>query len=113
MVKIENYKLIIDVHELDEERTFLKPFDKEGINYEVRPLPIGDYVVLNCEGNIERICFERKTIGDFFGSVKSGRLFEQLLNMKNTYEINYLIIVGYIEDYIKGCIFSKIQPPSI
>lgn len=109
---MENYKLIIDIHELDPERKFLIPFDKEEINYEVKPLPIGDYIVIK-DGETERICFERKTFSDFVGSVKSGRLFQQLINMQNTFEINYLIIVGNYKDYIKACTYNKREAPSV
>jgi ERCC4-type nuclease len=48
----------------------------------------GDYIIGNS-------LVERKEIGDFFGSLQSGRLFDQLFKMKQCTEYRkYLVIIG-------------------
>ena len=48
----------------------------------------GDYIIGNA-------LVERKEIGDFYGSLRSGRLFDQLYKMKQCTEYRkYLVIIG-------------------
>lgn len=54
---------------------------------------IGDYIVED-----KNLCFERKTIFDFIGSVRDKRLFAQILNMENNFENCFLLISGNIKD---------------
>lgn len=61
--------------------------------FEIRRLDVGDYLFENDDKSIV-ICFERKSIQDFVGSIFSGRLEKQLLQQENSYTRNYLIIVG-------------------
>jgi ERCC4-type nuclease len=59
------------------------------IKYERRELETGDYIV----NGDQKIIFELKTPGDLLGSVKSGRLFEQIqkMNLQDGYR-QYIII---------------------
>jgi Fanconi anemia group M protein len=75
--------LFVDVHEDKLQRMLTK----ENIEYQVEALPVGDFVKSN-------VVIERKTIEDFIGSVRSGRLWTQLLQMQENYEKCYLIISG-------------------
>ena len=51
-------------------------------------LEVGDYVIS------DRIVIERKTTDDFLQSIKDGRLFEQLKNMRENYSNPVLIVEG-------------------
>ena len=51
------------------------------------PLEAGDYIIGN-------ILIEFKTIDDFFGSLNSGRLFDQLYKMKLSGKKCFLVIIG-------------------
>mgnify|MGYP003649512018 CR=1 FL=1 len=57
-------------------------------------LEIGDYV-LQTEPSV---CFEAKSIEDFLGSVRNKRLFNQIDNMQDAYDINTVLIHGKLED---------------
>lgn len=58
--------------------------------YVKKLLPVGDY--LYREGSV---CMERKEISDFYSSVISGRIFEQVMNMKKNFDN---VIVGISGD---------------
>ena len=66
------------------------------IPYEYVWLEIGDYV-LQTEPSV---CFEAKSVQDFLGSVRNNRLFNQIDNMQDAYDINTVLIHGHIEDAI-------------
>ena len=68
-------------------------------------LPIGDYVVIS---NVEAIIVERKTVNDFVSSIRSNRLWDQLVRMMRTEKVfehevkqRLLLIVGSFSDYLK------------
>ena len=66
------------------------------IPYDYVWLEIGDYV-LQTEPSV---CFEAKSIQDFLGSVRNNRLFNQIDNMQDAYDINTVLIedaVGYLD----------------
>ena len=67
-----------------------------GSQYEVKALTVGDYVV---DG---RIFIERKTSQDFIVSLKSGRLFKQIKELKNQGQRQLLIIEGLSLTLIGG-----------
>ena len=66
------------------------------IPYDYVWLEIGDYV-LQTEPSV---CFEAKSIQDFLGSVRNNRLFNQIDNMQDAYDINTVLIHGHIEDAV-------------
>jgi len=75
-------------------------FEKLEIEYEKEMLSVGDIVC-----NDKSVCIERKTIKDFVNSIKKNHLQEQLANMQENFENNYLIISGGLKELA----FSPIQ----
>lgn len=53
-----------------------------------KQLEVGDYILS------ERVCVERKSMGDFLASIFDQRIFTQLKNLKNNFEKPILIIEG-------------------
>lgn len=77
----------------------------EGICEEISfaQLPLGDYLLIP---DSEAIIVERKTVKDFLSSVRSNRLWDQLLRMMTTEKVlgypvkrRILLIVGNFEDF--------------
>lgn len=66
----------------------IQALQKSGTRYEVKALQIGDYVV------DRRVFIERKTSRDFIVSLKSGRLFKQINELKKQGQRQLLIIEG-------------------
>ena len=83
----DSISLVVDNRERCEEL-----FDALGkidaFDIEIRRLAVGDYLLDN------RILFERKTVSDLVGSIKSGRLFNQALRLA---EVEHLIPVLILE----------------
>ena len=73
---------------------------KHNIPYQVRELPVADYIV----GDIG---IERKTIQDYIGSIIDGRLSNQLYELSYNFDISYLCIIGYISEAIITSKFSR------
>lgn len=68
---------------------------KEEVDFEDGGLlPVGDFI-----HEEKDICIERKTIADFIGSIRSGHLQKQLLQMQQ-YKHKYLFISGDIRQYV-------------
>ena len=94
-------KLIIDARE---SRNKIKKFEDLGFEVEFKNIPIGDFV---CEE--KGIVIERKTVEDFVGSFRSGRIVKQLQQMEQ-FEHKYLIIIGAWKDlYFKKVTITKEQ----
>ena len=71
----------------------------------VTQLPIGDYLLIS---DSDAVVVERKTVTDFVSSVRSNRLWDQLLRMMKSTEIfdypvkrRILLIHGNFEDYFE------------
>jgi ERCC4-type nuclease len=62
-------------------------FVSEDYSVSVRQLPIGDFVFN------KSLVFEYKTVSDFIGSVKDGRIFRQSRRMKQ-YPYSYILVEG-------------------
>ena len=80
---------------------FLKEMGAEVIE---EKLIVGDYIVS------ERVCIERKTVGDLISSIYAGRLFDECKRMRETYPIPVLILEGYLPLIFK---ISKIPASSV
>jgi len=80
---------------------FLKEMGAEVIE---EKLIVGDYIVS------ERVCIERKTVGDLISSIYTGRLFDECKRMRETYPIPVLILEGYLPLIFK---ISKIPASSV
>jgi len=61
------------------------------VKTEKRHLEVGDYVIGN-------ICIESKSVEDFLASVRNKRVFNQLSNMEDSYERNFLLVYGRLSD---------------
>jgi len=61
-------------------------------NLEIKPLPIGDYIVA------PETVVERKTISDLVSSVFDGRLYDQCNRLKEHYQFPFLLIEGNIDE---------------
>jgi ERCC4-type nuclease len=93
-------KLYIDYRERKIRRLFETFFD----NFELLQLPLGDYIL---SLNDDAIVIERKTIGDFISSIRSNRLWDQLLRLLKAEEVlgykikrRILLIQGNFESYL-------------
>ena len=80
---IEGVKIIVDVRE----NAIIKmELNRLNINIEEQMLDIGDFVLS------EDVCVERKTLKDFVASIIDGRLFPQLIQLKQKYSKPILIL---------------------
>ncbi len=61
---------------------------KQGCRVDVKALPVGDFIASS------DIVIERKTVEDFVKSVIDGRLFRQLVAMREAYQRPVLIVEG-------------------
>jgi len=59
-----------------------------GLQLDLVQLPVADYVIS------ERVGIERKSSQDFNDSITDGRLFSELMELKNNFEIPILILEG-------------------
>jgi ERCC4-type nuclease len=85
----------------------------EGVCEEIDfvPLPIGDYLLIS---DSEAVVVERKTVNDFMSSVRSNRLWDQLLRMMSAEEVlgyavkrRMLLIQGNFEDYLEAVAYGS------
>ena len=84
------------------ERNMIKLVEDVCEEVEVTQLPIGDYVLLS---DSEAIIVERKTVPDFLSSVRSNRLWDQLLRMmkRMTVSLNQVPMVSRLWKSWKRC----------
>ena len=62
--------------------------EANGVDIKWETLPVGDYIIS------DRICIERKTVYDFESSMMSGRLFDQIDRLSDSYEVPMLLLEG-------------------
>ena len=84
-------RIIVDTRE---DSAVEKAFKRLGYTPKVKALPIGDILI---EDDTKSVIIERKTIGDFVGSVYSGHLEKQLLQ-QDQLPNSYLILIGSQKD---------------
>ncbi len=77
----------INIHEPQEIIDLLRSKAGEQ-NVSIGNFTPGDYLIGN-------MAVERKTIGDFLGSLAQGRLFEQLQRMKSCYPVSFLLVEAF------------------
>ena len=82
----QNYKVICDIRETASE--VVRALSLMGVSIELIQLPVADYVIS------ERVGIERKSSQDFTDSVKDGRLFNELFELKNNFSRPILILEG-------------------
>lgn len=90
----EKVNVIIDSNEeaqnIEAVELFVLHEDVE--NFEIEPLETGDFIVEDC-------IFERKTPSDFAGSLKKGRLREQVERMANSEYTPFVLVEGDMSDF--------------
>ena len=59
-----------------------------GVSLELKQLPVADYILS------ERVGIERKSAQDFNDSIKDGRLFNELIELKNNFVRPVLLLEG-------------------
>jgi ERCC4-type nuclease len=79
-------KVIVDNRERNAK--LIEAMIEKGIEVEFKSINVGDYVLS------DRVCVERKTVSDFESSIISGRLFEQVKRLKDSYEFPILVLEG-------------------
>lgn len=97
---VAGVKVVVDVREF---RSALPSMlHREAMVVQPVTLEVGDYILT------PDICVERKSISDLFGSLNSGRLFNQAENMKRYYKLPVLLI-----EFSPGKSFSFQDPSEI
>lgn len=92
-------KIIVDSNEPKKMLDLLQIMNvqyKFGMKIEKELLPIGDYICVDEKSLVGKICIERKKHDDFVTSVMDGRLFNQAVNMMESFDIGIFIIIGNI-----------------
>ena len=85
------FKIIVDSREPKQIFTKLNKLkETHDFDYSVEILDVGDYYYK--DGSV---CMERKEISDFYSSIIDGRIFEQVMNMKNNFDN---VIIGISGD---------------
>jgi len=82
----ENYQIFCDNRETSS--PVIRILSLLGVNIKLEQLSVGDYIISS------RVGFERKSAQDFNDSIKDGRLFNELLKLKNNFEVPILILEG-------------------
>ena len=100
---------------------------KIGVPTTFVPLEIGDYIIsgtISACGSIfydENVCNELKTVEDYLGSIRSGRLNNELFQMSSAYDRSFLIVHGSLDQalahrkikrstyfhYLAGCVVHE------
>ncbi len=80
----QDYTIICDNRETAS--AVVRALSLMGVNLELKQLPVADYILS------ERVGIERKSAQDFNDSVKDGRLFNELFELKNNFIRPILIL---------------------
>jgi len=82
----------------EEKSGILEILDRMNIKYKKLNLEIGDYIVVGEQG--VNVCVERKSAPDYIGSLTSGHLNNQLVQMSTNYPFSILLVEGSISGAI-------------
>ena len=101
-------KLFVDNRESDTVIDLAREIAYElGAMFKVQQLPLGDFLIIN--SNEMAVVIERKRINDFISSIRSNRLWQQLLNLMKTEKIldysikrQMLLIHGTCGEYLSS-----------
>lgn len=94
-------KVQIDNREQDRIKSATEYYTQQGLEVEICELEIGDYIFDN------KVCYEFKTTADFVASIQDGRVFNQAINMAETYPYNFVIIQGDDHSRAKALAMSR------
>jgi len=87
---------MIFVDDREPEKVF-RMLEKAGIDYEVRRLEVGDFLVVH---ESYEVAVERKTAEDFVNSTIDGRIFRQHYLLSSRYNLSFIFIIGSIDDVL-------------
>lgn len=122
MNKID-FKIICDSRE-KENLNILKTFEKHNIAYEVRALPIGDYIIQTLNGYVAPVIIERKkNINEIIGNIlqkpntgEEVNRFEKELIRASKSPNKLIVLIEELDGYekmLKGNYRSKVHPNAI
>lgn len=84
--------IVVDTREPHDTTTIIAALVGPEIPFKREHLDSGDYLLMDRQGRVLGI--ERKTVLDFLGSIKDGRLESQLERMARDYEHRLLVLQG-------------------
>ncbi|MCX6801208.1 MAG: DEAD/DEAH box helicase [Candidatus Diapherotrites archaeon] len=85
-------KIIIFADSREGASTVIRELVGKEVAVRTKQLEVGDYVLSR------EVCVERKTVEDFINSMIDGRLFSQLIALRNSYEKPLLIVEGNMQE---------------
>ena len=85
-------KIIIFVDTREQASSVIKELFSMDCVVRSKQLDIGDYIAS------KDVCIERKTIEDFVSSMIDGRLFSQIVTMRNNYDKPLILLEGNMEE---------------
>ena len=91
----------IDSREKDRVKSAKEYYEQQKLEVDVCELEIGDYLFDN------KVCYEFKTVSDFVASIQNGKVFNQAINMAETYPYNFVIIQGDDHSRAKALAMSR------
>ena len=91
----------IDAREQSRIQSASEYFKEQGLEVEVCELKVGDYLF------DDKVCFEYKTVPDFIASIQDGRVFNQSIEMSESYDYNFVIIHGDEHNRAKSLAMSR------
>ena len=91
----------IDTREKDRVKSAKEYYEQQKLEVDVCELEIGDYLFDN------KVCYEFKTVSDFVASIQNGKVFNQAINMAETYHYNFVIIQGDDHSRAKALSMSR------
>jgi len=96
MIFVDNAEMFSDVTAL---------LDAMNVKYEMAPLRYGDFHITGKNG---LMVIERKSPGDFVGSLVSGHLSDQLTRMSEEFDWSVLLVEGSVNDALaEGSVSRK------
>ena len=90
--KEKSDEIIIFVDSREQASNVTKELFEKDCKIIMKQLTIGDYVLS------KDVCVERKSVEDFLSSMLDGRLFSQLVDLRENYDKPLMIIEGNIQD---------------
>ena len=85
-------EIIIFVDSREQASTVTKTLFEKECKIIMKQLTVGDYVLS------KDVCVERKTVEDFLASMIDGRLFTQLVDLRENYEKPLMIVEGNMQE---------------
>jgi ERCC4-related helicase len=85
-------EIIIFVDSREQASSVTKELFEKDCKIIMKQLDVGDYILS------KDVCIERKTVEDFLSSMIDGRLFSQMINMRENYEKPLILVEGNMDE---------------